>query len=68
MADDAPAAAVPPGLMGAGAPRPTPALERLVALEMLAQQELAGAARLQEATAPGQDDLVSILVAWDLAL
>ncbi|WP_433851572.1 hypothetical protein [Stenotrophomonas nitritireducens] len=54
--------------MGAGAPRPTPALERLAALEMLAQQELADAARLQEAAAPGQDDLVSILVAWDLAL
>ena len=34
----------------------------------LAQQELAGAARLEEAAAPGQDDLMSILVAWDLAL
>jgi hypothetical protein len=52
----------------AGIPRPVSALERLTALEALAQQELAGATRLQEAAAPRQDDLLAILVAWDLAL
>lgn len=57
-----------PQTLSTHVPRMIPALGRLAALEALAQQELAGIARLQVADAPTQDDLLSILVAWDLAL
>jgi len=63
---------VPPALAATAAAQPPasgpPALARLAVIEALAQQELARTARLPMTDVPGRDDLLAILVAWDLAL
>lgn len=62
------ARSMPTGVSSVRAPGTAPALGRLVALEVLAQRELSCIPRMRLADAPERDDLLAILVAWDLAL